>query len=111
MLHKHMNRSAQLPSAVPQEPTKAELIAYDTNPDNVPARAADIILQAYPKAPLIEAKVLLSGAKPAVTAWEEVRHQLCNTYSTLTLPLMLCAHYGIVSLAYVGRTWCKRVSP
>ncbi|BDA50132.1 Primary amine oxidase [Coccomyxa sp. Obi] len=55
------------------EPTKAELIAYEANPDNVPARAADVILQAYPKAPLIEATVLLSGAKPTVTAWEEVQ--------------------------------------
>lgn len=70
----HIIRQAQVSSAVPQEPTKAELIAYETNPDDVPVRAADIILQAYPKAPLIEAKVLLSGAKPTVTAWKEVGH-------------------------------------
>ncbi len=69
-------RQAHLSSALLQEPTKAELIAYDTNPDDVPARAADIIVQAYPKAPLIEAKVLLSGAKPSVTAWKEVGRQL-----------------------------------
>ncbi len=55
-----------------QEPTKAELVAYEANPDDVPPRAADVILQAYPKAPLIEATVLLSGAKPAITAWTEV---------------------------------------
>lgn len=58
--------------ALLQEPTKAELVAYDANPDDVPARAADVILQAYPKAPLIEATVLLTGPKPSVTAWKEV---------------------------------------
>ena len=56
-----------------QEPTKAELIAFDRNPDEVPPRAANVILQAFPVAPLIEATVLLAASKPSITSWVEVR--------------------------------------
>ena len=56
-----------------QEPTKADLIAFDRNPDDVPKRAANIIVQAFPVAPLIEATVLLAGSKPSITSWTEVQ--------------------------------------
>ena len=56
-----------------QEPAKAELIAFDRNPDEVPPRAANVILQAFPVAPLIEATVLLAASKPSITSWVEVR--------------------------------------
>lgn len=55
-----------------QEPTKADLIAFDKNPDDIPQRAANVIVQAFPVAPLIEATVLLAGSKPSITSWIEV---------------------------------------
>jgi hypothetical protein len=69
-----------------QEPTKAELVAYEANHDDVPPRAAFVILQAFPKAPLVEATVLLSGAKPSVTAWKEVRATTRLQQPSLALP-------------------------
>ncbi len=63
-----------------QEPTKADLIAFDKNPDDVPQRAANIIVQAFPVAPLIEATVLLAGAKPCITSWTEVQPSLPREY-------------------------------
>ena len=89
-------------SGVPQEPTKAELIAYQDNPDNVPARAADIIVQAYPKAPLIEATVLLSGAKPTVTAWKEVGHRSGNNHQeAIQASTLFCALTAVALLPNV----------
>ena len=63
----------EIPLLLLQEPAKAELIAFDRNPDEVPPRAANVILQAFPVAPLIEATVLLAASKPSITSWVEVR--------------------------------------
>ena len=55
-----------------QEPAKAELIAYDADKSAVPARTAYCIVQAFPKSPVNEVEVELSGDSAKVRSWKQV---------------------------------------
>ena len=55
-----------------QEPTKAELSAYETDKSLVPLRTAYCIVQAFPKSPVNEVEVKLAGATAIVTSWKQV---------------------------------------
>lgn len=60
-----------------QEPTKAELLAYEADNTAVPARTAYCIVQAFPKSPVSEVYLDLSGAKASVTSWKQVQVTAC----------------------------------
>ena len=55
-----------------QEPTKAELMAYEADKSAVPARTAYCIVQAFPKSPVNEVEVELSGDSAKVSSWRQV---------------------------------------
>ena len=55
-----------------QEPTKAELLAYEADKSAVPARTAYCIVQAFPKSPVNEVEVELSGDSANVRSWKQV---------------------------------------
>lgn len=55
-----------------QEPRKAELLAYEADKSAVPARTAYCIVQAFPKSPVNEVEVELSGDSAKVTSWKQV---------------------------------------
>ena len=55
-----------------QEPTKAELLAYEADESAVPARTAYCIVQAFPKSPVNEVEVELSGDIAKVRSWKQV---------------------------------------
>ncbi len=55
-----------------QEPTKAELLAYEADKSAVPARTAYCIVQAFPKSPVNEVEVDLSGHCAKVRSWKQV---------------------------------------
>ncbi len=55
-----------------QEPTKAELLAYEADKYAVPARTAYCIVQAFPKSPVNEVEVELSGDSAKVRSWKQV---------------------------------------
>lgn len=63
-----------------QEPTKLELLAYEADKAAVPARTAYCIVQAFPKSPVNEVYLDLSGAKASVISWKQVRDNtlLCH---------------------------------
>ena len=55
-----------------QEPTKAELLAYEADKSAVPARTAYCIVQAFPKSPVNEVEMELSGDSAKVRSWKQV---------------------------------------
>ncbi|KAA6416614.1 MAG: Cu2+-containing amine oxidase [Trebouxia sp. A1-2] len=56
-----------------KEPRKAELLAYEADKSAVPARTAYCIVQAFPKSPVNEVEVELSGDSAKVTSWKQVK--------------------------------------
>ena len=59
-----------------QEPPKKQLVAYDSGTGPCPPRKAFCILQAWPKADVVEVVVDLSRGRGQVTSWKEVSAQL-----------------------------------
>ena len=57
-----------------QEPTKAELLAYEADQSKTPDRKAYCVVQAFPKSPVNEVYLDLSGSEATVASWKQV-HQ------------------------------------
>lgn len=79
-----------------QEPTKAELLAYETDKSTVPARTAYCIVQAFPKSPVNEVELELSGANVTVTSWKQVHASA--KFLTTKLPQTDPDHKAAMSL-------------
>ncbi|DBA72671.1 TPA: putative terpene-alkaloid biosynthetic cluster [Trebouxia sp. C0005] len=55
-----------------KEPTKAELLAYEADKSKTPSRKAYCIVQSFPKSPVNEVHLDVSGSGATVTSWKQV---------------------------------------